>query len=103
MNRAETVDALAEKTGLSKKSCKDVYEAMFNVIADTLKKKEEFRVEGFGVFKPVVRKARMGRNLKTGEPIEIPAKFVVTFKTFTALSGNMAAIKVPKGKGKKNT
>ncbi len=91
MNRTEAVEILSNKTGLSKKACIDTYTILFDLIGDTLAKKEEFRVVGFGTFKPLTRKARTGRNVKTGEPIEIPEKDTVSFKVATNLSDKVNA------------
>lgn len=79
-NKAELVDAVAEKTGLSKKESTKAVTAVFDVIQTTVAKGEKVSLVGFGIFAPVDRKAHLGRNPQTGEEVEIPARTVPVFK-----------------------
>lgn len=72
-NKTDLVDALAEKTSLSKKDAEQVLDAAIQFITQTLKKGEKLTVSGFGSFDVSARAARTGRNPKTGEAIQIPA------------------------------
>ncbi len=80
MNKTQLVDAIAEEAGISKASSKVALDAVLKVIADSLKSGDEVSIVGFGAFKISERKARMGKNPRTHEPMEIPAKNVVKFK-----------------------
>ncbi len=80
MTKAELVSAMAEGAGITKVAAAaalDVYQA---TVAKELKKKGKIGLVGFGTFSVSKRKAREGRNPKTGETIKIPAKKVVKFK-----------------------
>jgi DNA-binding protein HU-beta len=81
MNKSELVDAVAEKSGLSKKDVAGAIDAFQEVIGETLVKREKVALVGFGTFQTSDRKAREGINPKTGEKIQIAActvpKFVV--------------------------
>lgn len=80
MNKAGLVDAVAKATGLTKKDSAAAVDAVFGAIKKALKKGEPVAIVGFGTFKVNKRKARTGRNPKTGEVIKIPAKKVPVFK-----------------------
>ena len=85
MKKAELVEAIAEKTGLTKADANRALEATFEVITKALKKGERVPVAGFGTFNVSKRKAREGRNPQTGAAVKIPARKAVTFKAGTAL------------------
>lgn len=85
MNKAELIAAVAEKTGLSKKDTEKVVNATFDTITETLETGEKVQLVGFGVYDVKARGARIGRNPKTKEEIEIPASRVPTFKAGKAL------------------
>lgn len=80
MNKAELIEAVAKKTDVSKTVVKDVMEATFTEIAKSLKKEKRHQVPGFGTFSVKARKARTGRNPKTGETMKIKASKTVSFK-----------------------
>ena len=79
MNKAQLVEVVAQKTN-TKKEAGETVEMILNAIKSSLKKKEQVAIAGFGTFKVKERKARMGRNPKTGEQIQIPAKKSVGFR-----------------------
>ena len=85
MKKAELVEAIAEKTGLTKADSTRALEATFEVITKALKKGERVPVAGFGTFNVTKRKAREGRNPQTGATVKIPARKAVTFKAGSAL------------------
>jgi len=85
MKKAELVEAIAAKTGLTKADANRALEATFEVITKALKKGERVPVAGFGTFNVSKRKAREGRNPQTGATVKIPARKAVTFKAGTAL------------------
>ena len=85
MKKAELVEAIATKTGLTKADANRALDATFEVITKALKKGERVPVAGFGTFNVSKRKAREGRNPQTGETVKIAARKAVTFKPGTAL------------------
>ena len=85
MNKAELVAAVAEKTALSKKDSEKVVNAAFEAITEALVAGEKVQLVGFGSFETKERNARIGRNPRTKEEIEIPASRVPAFKAGKAL------------------
>jgi DNA-binding protein HU-beta len=79
MTKTELIESLSKSSGLDKKSSKAALEGLTSVIETTIKKGGEVPLTGLGKFRVAKRKARMGRNPATGEPIKIPAKTVVKF------------------------
>jgi len=73
MNKAQLIEAVAKNTN-TKKEAQTAVESLLDAIKGSLKKKEPVIISGFGTFKVKETKARMGRNPKTGESIQIPAK-----------------------------
>ena len=73
MNKNELITKIAAETGLSKKDSEKALSATLNAITDALKAGDKVQLVGFGVFDVKERAARMGRNPKTKEAIEIPA------------------------------
>lgn len=80
MTKAQIVNALAEKTGLSKKEVNTFFDELNDLAYEEVKKNGEFALPGFGKLVKTERKARKGRNPATGEEIDIPAKTVVKFR-----------------------
>ena len=85
MNKTELVAAVAEKTGMSKKDSEKAVNAAFDSITESLAAGEKVQLVGFGAFEVKERNARVGRNPKTKETIEIPASRVASFKVGKAL------------------
>ena len=85
MNKAEFIDAVAAKAGLSKKDAKGAVDAVLDTITEALVKKDSVSFIGFGTFSTAKRAARAGKNPKTGEAIKIPAKTVAKFSAGKAL------------------
>ena len=82
MTKSEIAATLAERTGLTKKQVAQVLEAQAELAYKQAK--NSFVIPGIGKLVLVNRKARMGRNPRTGEPITIPAKRVVKFRVAKA-------------------
>lgn len=80
MNKAELVEKVAKKTDLTKVQSEQVIDAALEVISRAVSKGDEVKLVGFGTFSRAVRKARTGRNPKTGTKVEIPAAKVPKFK-----------------------
>lgn len=85
MNKAELVSAVAEKTGMSKKDSEKAVNAAFDTITEALAAGDKVQLVGFGAFEVKERGARIGRNPKTKEEIEIPASRVASLKVGKAL------------------
>ena len=85
MNKTELVDAIAKKTGLSKKDAAAAVDAFVDTVSATLKKKDKVQLVGFGTFQTSKRAARTGRNPQTGAEIKIKASTVPQFKAGKAL------------------
>jgi len=79
MTKTELVTALATHAKLEKKQAKMFLEALTGVVTKEIKKGRAVPITGLGRFRVSNRKARLGRNPQTGEPIKIPAKKVVRF------------------------
>lgn len=79
------VDAIAAKTGISKKTIREVLDAQVETITAAVTGGHDVRVSGLGTFKLGKRAARMGRNPNTGEAVAIPEKTVVRFAVATQL------------------
>lgn len=89
MNKAELINAVSEKTGLSKKDSEKAINATFDTIGESLEAGERVQLVGFGAFDIKERAAHIGRNPKTKEKIEIPASRVPTFKAGKALKDSV--------------
>ena len=85
MNKAELINAAAEKAGLSKKDTESAINAAIEAIVECLANEDKVQLVGFGAFEVKKRAARIGRNPKTKESIEIPASTVPVFKPGKAL------------------
>ena len=79
MNKGELVDAVAEKAEVSKKDADAIVTAAVEAIMESVASGEKVSLVGFGSFEPRARKAREGRNPKTGETLKIPATTVPAF------------------------
>lgn len=80
MNKAQLIDAISEKAGLTKADSKKALDAFIASTTDALKDGDRVALIGFGSFSVSTRSARTGRNPQSGAPIEIPEKKVVKFK-----------------------
>jgi len=80
MNKAELVNEVSGKTGLTKKETQNVVDTLINTVGDTLSKGEKITLVGFGTFQVMERKARRGVNPQTRKSIQIPTKKVPKFR-----------------------
>ena len=85
MNRTELVEAMAKKTGLSKKDAEAALKSFIDTVGTALKKGDKVQLVGFGSFEVAKRAARKGKNPQTGETIKIPASKAPKFKAGKAL------------------
>ncbi|MSP93454.1 MAG: integration host factor subunit alpha [Myxococcales bacterium] len=81
MTKADIIEKVYDKLGgYSKREAADLVEIVFETLKETLSRQEKVKISGFGNFVVREKKARMGRNPQTKQPIEITARRVLTFK-----------------------
>ena len=80
LTKADIAEHLFTELGLSKRDAKDMVEAFFEEIRQSLEAGEQVKISGFGNFELRTKSQRPGRNPKTGEDIPISARRVVTFR-----------------------
>lgn len=82
MTKADLVEQITESIGpgITKKDCALVVDGFINAVKQALIDQRNIELRGFGTFKVRHRKARMARNPRTGEPVEVPARPVPVFK-----------------------
>ena len=90
MNKAELIAAVAAAAEISKKDAETAVTATLDTITTALKEGDKVQLVGFGSFEVKKRAARIGRNPKTKESIEIPASVVPVFKAGKALKDAVA-------------
>ncbi len=90
MNKTELIASVAAKAGLTKKDAERVVNAAVESITEALVKGEKVNVSGFGIFEVKNREARIGRNPRTKETIQIPATRLPAFKASKALKDSVA-------------
>jgi len=91
LTKAELADLLFDRVGLNKREAKDMVEAFFEEIRQSLEAGESVKLSGFGNFQLRDKPQRPGRNPKTGEEIPISARRVVTFHASQKLKGMVEA------------
>jgi DNA-binding protein HU-beta len=85
MTKGQLVSRLAEGSEMSRKQVDEIINSLVDTVVKSVKKGENVKIPGLGIFRLRKMKARMGRNPQTGEPIKIPARKKVGFsvaKTF---------------------
>lgn len=92
MTKTQLIDAVAATSGQSKKDTEVIVDAVLEQLADALTKGEKVDLRGFGSFVTREKKARQGRNPKTGETIEIAARKAVAFKPGKELAGKVNTV-----------
>ena len=91
MNKTELIAAAAQSAGVSKKDAERVLNAALDHITATLVSGDKVQLSGFGIFEVKDREARVGRNPRTKETIEIPATRTPVFKPSKALKDSVGA------------
>ena len=79
LTKADLAELLFDQIGLNKRESKDMVDAFFNLIADSLVEGQDVKISSFGNFQIRTKAPRPGRNPRTGEEIPIGARRVVTF------------------------
>ena len=90
MNKTELIAAVAEKTGMTKKDAERVINATLETLTASLVAGDKVQISGFGIFEVKAREARVGRNPRTKETIQIPATRLPAFKASKALKDIVA-------------
>lgn len=85
MNKTELIEAIASRTDMTKTDVDKVVSSLVDVITDALADGDKVSLKGFGIFEVRARDARIGRNPRTGETMEIAASKVPAFKASSAL------------------
>ena len=80
LTKQDLIDSISEQIGLSKREAKLIVEGFFTGIRESLESNDTVRLSGFGNFILRDKKDRPGRNPKTGEPVTVTARRVVTFR-----------------------
>jgi len=80
MTKAELVEEVARVSELTKKHSEIIVNTVFDSIVDALRKDEKIELRGFGSFRIRQRRSRQGRNPKTGDKVDVPAKRIPYFK-----------------------
>ena len=80
MSHVDPLEAVHEEVGLTRQDCGGLVERTLDLVAEALENGETVKLSGFGVFQVRAKKARMGRNPKTGEPAEIEPRRVIGFR-----------------------
>jgi nucleoid DNA-binding protein len=84
MTKGQLVSKLADGSGLSRKQVDELLNGLIDTITKSVKKGENVKIPGLGIFRLRKMKARMGRNPQTGEAIKIPARKKVGFSVAKA-------------------
>jgi integration host factor subunit beta len=93
VTKADVIDLIAEKTGVMRKDVEMCFQALIDVISETLEKKDRIEIRGLGVFKTKKRSKRIARHPKTGAKVEVPERYVPAFKPSKLLKERMEKIK----------
>ena len=80
LTRAELTDAVVAELGLGRQECAGLVDRALALICEALERGEPVKLSGFGVFQVREKRARMGRNPKTGEPAAIVPRRVISFR-----------------------
>lgn len=80
MTKADLVRVISAETGIIRKDVALAVDAFLDSVKDSMKDGKHIEIRGFGTFKLKQRKSRIGRNPKTDEKVEVPARIVPTFK-----------------------
>jgi DNA-binding protein HU-beta len=90
MTKADLIDSLAAKAEVARPRAEQLVNILLEDITEGLKRGDKVNISGFGTFTVSNRKARTGRNPKTGEPIEIPASRSARFRAGKMLRESLA-------------
>lgn len=92
MTKKEIVKTISDETGLNQQQIKQIVQKTFDSIVQTLVEEGRIELRNFGVFQVRPRAARKARNPRTGRQVEVPEKFVVSFKPGKVMEERVNAI-----------
>jgi len=95
MTKADLVDEIAQRTGLTKKDVADTVDEFLEAVSRALIGGKHIEIRGFGTFKVKDRKPRTARNPRTGEAVHVPPRKVPVFKVSKELKDRVAAMAPP--------
>ena len=92
LTKADLAEMLFDDLGLNKREAREIVEMFYAEISEALEKNDNVKISGFGNFELIDKKARPGRNPKTGENVTISERKVVTFRAGNKLRQKIASI-----------
>ncbi|MEO5367756.1 MAG: integration host factor subunit alpha [Magnetococcus sp. WYHC-3] len=92
MIKADLVESVYQRIGISKKDAAEIVDSFFEIIREQLESGESVKISGFGNFNIRHKNPRPGRNPKTGDEVEIPARSVLTFKASQILRDRVSGL-----------
>jgi len=93
LNRSQLVEEIASTAGLARRQADEAVDAFVNVVAAQVRSGNKVTIYGFGSFNPTSRKARTGRNPRTGQPVKIAASKGIRFSPATGFKAELNAKK----------
>jgi integration host factor subunit alpha len=91
VTRADLCEAVHEQVGLTRQDCSELVERVLELMCQALENGEQVKLSGFGVFQVRAKRARMGRNPKTGEPAAIDPRRVIGFRASQVMKARVDA------------
>ena len=91
VTRADLAEAVHREVGLSRQDCAELVERTLECVVEALQQGEEVKLSGFGVFQVREKRARVGRNPKTGEPAAIDPRRVISFRASQLMKAKVQA------------
>jgi integration host factor beta subunit len=92
MTKADLVDEIAQRTGLTKKDVADTVDEFLEAVSRALTAGKHIEIRGFGTFKVKDRKPRTARNPRTGAAVHVPSRKVPVFKVSKELKDRVASV-----------
>jgi len=92
MTKADIVERVSERIGVTKKESQDLVESVLSLLKTTLEAGEDVKISGFGKFEVKQKKDRRGRNPQTGETITIEARQILSFKPSSVLKASINCV-----------
>jgi nucleoid DNA-binding protein len=97
VTKKEIVKQISDKLGLTQLKTKEIVQQTFDAIVETLLEERRIELRNFGVFEVKRRKPRKARNPRTGEKVDVEAKYVVTFKPGKEMEEKVRNLAEPPG------
>ena len=97
LTRADLAEAVHQEVGLTRQDCAGLVESTLELIAGALERGETVKLSGFGVFQVRDKRARLGRNPKTGAPAAIDPRRVITFRASQVMKAQVEGATVGDG------